>query len=133
MARPTGKQDRGPRSTRQEAGAIFRARYWDPIRGDDLPAGVDLAIFDFAVNSGVGTAARALQRAVGAVPDGQIGPPTVRAARAKDAQTVITTVCGARLSMLKGLGTWVTFGKGWSARVAEVRADALLNAAGKAA
>ena len=60
--------------TREEAGAIYRARYWNAIRGDELPAGVDLMVFDACVNLGPGRSARMLQAAVGVAQDGAIGP-----------------------------------------------------------
>ena len=62
-----------------EAGEIYRALYWSPVAGDDLPAGLDLAVFDFAVNSGPDRAARALQGIVGVAVDGRIGPKTLAA------------------------------------------------------
>ncbi len=58
--------------------ALYRSDYWDRLRCDDLPAGVDLAVFDDGVLSGQTTAGRDLQRAVGASLDGVIGPRTLR-------------------------------------------------------
>jgi lysozyme family protein len=63
--------------TDADVAAIYRRDYWDAIKGDDLPAGVDYCIFDFAVNSGINRASRYLQRAVGAGEDGAIGPATL--------------------------------------------------------
>ena len=112
-----------------EAGTIYRARYWTPIYADDLPAGLDYAVFDYAVNSGPVTAARALQSVLGVTVDGRIGPETVTAAKLDPAGT-INRLCDARLRYLQGLGTWGRFGTGWSHRVASVRAAALDMAAG---
>lgn len=109
-----------------EASAIYRARYWDPVRGDALPPGVDLAVFDFAVNSGPGRAARTLQQVLGVTQDGAIGPITLAAiARAPGPVTIIMDLCDARMRFLRGLGTWPTFGRGWTRRVAEVEAAAM--------
>ncbi|MCL4065759.1 hypothetical protein M3484_04160 [Pseudomonas sp. GX19020] len=109
---------------------IYRGGYWDRIRGDDLPAGLDLVAFDAAVNSGPGRGARWLQSALGVSADGQIGPKTIAAAKAHaDRQKVIRTACQDRLRWLQTLGIWATFGKGWARRVAAVEAAALTMAA----
>ncbi len=97
--------------------AIYRVEYWDRVKGDQLPPGVDLATFDFAVNSGVSRAAKFLQRVCGVTQDGMIGPATIAAIGPNTANDL----CDARLAFLKGLNTWPTFGKGWGARVASVK------------
>jgi lysozyme family protein len=104
-----------------EVAEIYRKQYWDACRCDDLPTGVDYCVFDFAVNSGVNRAARYLQRAVGVLEDGKIGPVTIAAVKAKCASDTINGICDARLAFLKSLGTFPTFGKGWSRRVSDVR------------
>jgi len=111
--------------TVDEAKAIYRARYWDVLACDGLPAGLDYAVFDYGVNSGVARAAKALQRLVGVAADGRIGPVTLAAAARRDAATLVAALCDERLAFLKSLKTWPVFGKGWSRRVAEVRAAAL--------
>lgn len=108
-----------------EVHAIYRRDYWDAIKGDDLPAGVDYCVFDFAVNSGINRAAKYLQAAVGVAQDGAIGPATIAAAKAQDAATLVNAICDRRMAFLRGLGTFATFGKGWTRRVTEVRALAL--------
>jgi lysozyme family protein len=127
------RQGLGKRSVRDiengELSAIYRRDYWDRIKGDDLPAGVDYAVFDFAVNSGVNRASRFLQAVAGVTQDGVIGPASIAAVKAKPTQAVIQALCDKRLTFLKGLQTWGTFGKGWGARVAGVRAKALEMAA----
>lgn len=110
--------------TAVEVMAVYKKRYWDAVKGDELPAGVDYCVFDFAVNSGVSRASRYLQRAVGAVEDGKIGPATLAAVLAKDAADVIDAVCGARLAFLRQLAIFDRFGKGWTRRVNDVRAKA---------
>lgn len=105
--------------------AIYRKGYWDKVRGDDLPAGLDLVAFDAAVNSGPKRAATWLQLAVGAKPDGAIGPASVAAAMAAPHDKAVGVACDLRLAFLKSLGSWKYFGKGWLARVAKVRAAAL--------
>jgi lysozyme family protein len=103
---------------------IYRTKYWDALRCGDLPAGVDYAVFDYGVNSGVSRSAKALQRIVGVADDGRIGPATLGAVRGRDAAALVAAICDARLSFLKRLSTWETFGRGWSRRVASVRKDA---------
>lgn len=109
----------------EEVAAIYRFQYWDAIRGDALPSGIDYAVFDFAVNSGVVRAAQYLQRALGVAADGVIGNVTVHAAETADRAGVINAVCNARMGFLKRLPTFGTFGKGWTTRVEKVRAAAL--------
>ncbi|WP_095091401.1 glycoside hydrolase family 108 protein [Mesorhizobium sophorae] len=113
----------------QQVAAVFRRYYWDAVLGAELPDGVDHAVFDFAVNSGPGRAAKALQAALGVAQDGRIGPATLAAARARPAGVTIDALCDARLAFLKRLPTWATFGRGWSDRVTSVRAQALLMSA----
>lgn len=104
---------------------LYRARYWDKIRGDELPAGVDLVIMDYAVNSGPGRAAKTLQEALGVAADGAIGPKTLAAAKAAPAPQVIHGICDRRLTFLRALPHWDTFGVGWWRRVEAVRSEAL--------
>jgi lysozyme family protein len=77
-------------------------------------------------DSGPGRAAKYLQAVLGVVQDGRIGPATLAAAGAKPAGFVIDALCDARLAFLEKLSTWPSFGRGWSARVASVRRQALL-------
>jgi lysozyme family protein len=110
--------------TPEEVTAIYKLQYWDRVKGDQLPAGVDYCVFDFAVNSGVNRAARYLQQAVGATPDGQIGPATLAAVGCKPPSEVVNDVCDARMEFLRRLTTFATFGRGWSRRVSDVRVKA---------
>ena len=105
-----------------EAVAIYRTLYWDALAADELPPGLDHALFDFAVHSGVPRAARALQRALGVADDGRIGPATIAAARQADAMLMLGRLCAERRAFMSGLSTWRTFGKGWSARMNAVEA-----------
>ena len=108
-----------------EAGQIYRALYWNACRAGELPAGIDLAVFDYAVNSGPDRAIRTLQAALGVVVDGQVGPLTLGAADKAEAARIINAICDRRLGFLKALSTFPTFGNGWTKRVATVRAAAL--------
>jgi lysozyme family protein len=108
-----------------EAKAIYREKYWAAIRCDELPAGVDYCLFDYAVNSGTGRAPKVLQRVLGASVTGRVDDATLAAARGRDARALIQAICDERLRFLQSLNTWPVFGKGWSRRVGEVRSAAL--------
>lgn len=90
---------------------IYKAGYWEPIDGDGLGPGVDLAVFDLAVNSGVGRAKKMFRQ--------------VMDLHGKDDAELIRQLCDNRLSFLKRLRHWNTFGRGWSRRVARIRAESL--------
>ena len=106
--------------TIKEVKPFYKARYWDAVRADDLPRGVDYAVFDFAVNSGVSRAARTLQECVGATKDGIIGPRTIEAANRCDRVQLARSLCDKRLVFLQGLPHFPTFARGWTRRVLEV-------------
>ncbi|MET3352391.1 UNVERIFIED_ORG: lysozyme family protein [Xanthobacter viscosus] len=118
--------------TVRERVAIWRTYYWDVMRADELPAGLDYAVFDGGVNSGPAQAAKWLQRAVNDVRaksgegpilvDGQMGTNTLAAVnRIDDIDAVIAAMQDRRLAMLHNLKTWAVYGKGWSRRVNDVR------------
>ncbi len=105
---------------------IYRSKYWDAMRCDELPAGIDYAVFDYGVNSGISRSAKVLQKIVGAKVDGMIGPKTIAAIQSANAsKAIINAICDERLGFLQHLGIWRIFGKGWGRRVREVRAAAL--------
>jgi len=102
---------------------MYKKKYWDVIRGDDLPSGIDLCVFDAAVNAGVGRASKFLQQAVGVTADGQIGPKTISAVTSKPADEIIEAFCALREAHYKSLNTFDTFGKGWMRRLASIKAE----------
>lgn len=106
-----------------ELRAIYKFQYWDRVQGDLLPAGLDYAVFDFAVNSGVSRASKYLQAVVGTAQDGQIGARTIAAIDSP--VRVINALCDRRMAFLRNLRTFLTFGRGWTRRVKGVRAHAL--------
>jgi lysozyme family protein len=110
--------------TPEIVGPMYKVKYWDKVRGDDLPEGVDYCVFDAAVNSGPGRAAKWLQGCVGVEQDGGIGPKTLAAVAAFDSKELVKDYAKRRLSFLSDLAHWGTFGKGWSRRVAEVQITA---------
>jgi lysozyme family protein len=109
----------------EDVAPLYKRKYWDKVQGDFLPDGVDLAVFDAAVNSGPGRAAKWLQEMVGAKADGVIGPQTLTTVEQIDPKKLVADYNAHRLAFLKGLPTFPTFGKGWSNRVAAVTTEAL--------
>jgi lysozyme family protein len=104
---------------------VYRLFYWDAVRADLLPSGLDYAMFDFAVNSGPARAGQHLQRILGVEADGDVGPKTLAAVAKRDPAELVAALMASRLRFLKGLSHWKTFGKGWQRRVDDVRAAAL--------
>jgi lysozyme family protein len=110
--------------TRDQAKRIYQAQYWDKMRCSELPAGIDYAVFDFGVNSGVSRSIKYLERIAGVPQDGRADDKLIRSISQMDAKLVITQLCNSRLAFLRALKTWPVFGKGWGRRVEEVRAAA---------
>jgi len=113
-----------------QAKIIYREKYWDAQRCDELPPGVDYVIFDYGVNSGIGRSGKVLRRML-RLPDDTIAvtDAVVAAAHAVDPKTLIVDICDERLRFLQSLKTWPVFGTGWERRVAEVKPTALQMAA----
>lgn len=104
--------------TREGAKAIYRRDFWDRIHAGTLPDGVAWQAFDFAANSGIETAVRYLQRALGVADDGHWGPVTQKAADEMSESDVIMRLIAERLDFNTRLSTWGDFGKGWARRAA---------------
>lgn len=111
--------------TKDEAIEIYRAQYWNPIRGDELPLGVDWAVFDFAVNSGPGRAVRELQELLRVKQDGIIGLITLNAIRNYPGREhkLIADYSQARLDFMKTLSNWPYNKNGWTKRVKKVMSE----------
>jgi lysozyme family protein len=106
---------------------LYKRKYWDACRADELVSGVDYCVFDVAVNSGPGRAIKILQDCVGATVDGGFGPATMALVKkaSSDPNRIIELYCAKRLEFLSSLKSFSVFGKGWSRRVAEVKEKAL--------
>ena len=111
--------------TRDTACEIYRTNYWNKLRCEDLPPGVDLVTFDFGVNAGPGRSAKLLQKAVGAADDGSVGDATIAAARAKSPQEVVRKMSELRLDYYRSLSGFATYGHGWSNRTTDVEKAAM--------
>lgn len=117
------------KASETEVNEIYRRQYWDAVKGDQLPSGVDLVVYDGAVNSGPKQSIKWLQAALNArmpeappcIVDGALGLVTMEALAAdNDHDLLIAEICARRLGFLKRLATWGRFGKGWQARVTNV-------------
>jgi lysozyme family protein len=106
--------------------AFYRTRYWDAVKADDLPSGLDHCLFDTCVNSGPSRAVMLLQEVLGTVADGKIGPHTMDLTLKLGAHGdhLISYYCANRLNFLKSLPTWGTFEGGWKKRVLALEAEA---------
>jgi len=109
--------------TVEDVAPIYKKGYWDKMKGDDLPGGLDLCVFDFGVNAGPGRAAKYLQTMIGTVADGGIGPNTLKAVaeyvEKHGIEKSIENYQEARQSYYEKLNTFGTFGRGWTRRVDE--------------
>lgn len=111
--------------TREEAREIYRSLYWNRMRCDDLPIGVDLLVFDLGVHAGPGASARVLQKSVGAEQDGSIGDATIAATCAARPREVIEEFHRHKLARYQEMPAWATYGKGWGARAEAIRIAAI--------
>lgn len=110
------------RLTKQQAMDIYRPHYWVPIRGDDLPAGVDYAIYDYGINSGISRAGKVLRRVLGlSDSDWHVTDEVLSVLKRRDPVAVINAICEERMRFLRGLPIWSTYQRGWTTRVNEVR------------
>lgn len=104
-----------------DAVSSYAAYEWIQARGGLLPERLAIAHFDDTVNIGVHYSAEMLQQAVGAAPDGQIGPKTLALAQAAPPEAV-EAILSAREAYYKRLRQFPRYGKGWLARVSDLRA-----------
>jgi len=115
--------------TVEDVAPIYEKNYWGRVKGDDLPSGLDLCVFDFAVNAGPGRAAKYLQSMIGTTVDGGIGPNTLKAVynyvEEVGLQGMIEEYQSGRISYYEQLSTFETFGRGWTRRVEETTEEAI--------
>ena len=115
--------------TVEDVAPIYRKNYWDRLKGDDLPSGLDLCVFDFGVNAGTGRSAKYLQKMVGTTVDGGIGPNTLKCVNEYvdkvGLDNAIKNFQEERQGYYERLKTFETFGRGWTRRVNETTELAL--------
>lgn len=103
--------------TKDEAKAIYRQDFWNRVNADKLADGVAFQLFDFAINSGIETAVRYLQRALGVADDGKWGPVSQAAADATSETDIIMQLNAERLDFMTRLKAWPDFSRGWARRI----------------
>jgi len=114
---------------REDVEPIYKQNYWDRMRCDSVPAGLDLCLFDFGVNAGTGRSAKYLQTMIGTTADGGIGPNTLKCLdeyiEENGLEATITEFQSRRQGYYESLSTFKTFGRGWTRRVEETTEAAL--------
>ena len=102
--------------TQDGAKAIYLRDFWTPL--DEAPGAVRFQAFDFAVNSGISTAIRKLQLAIGVADDGHWGPLSARQLNCMELSDVLMLYLAERLDFMRKLSTWQSFSGGWAGRIA---------------
>lgn len=103
--------------TDDEVRALYRAHYWDLVRGDELPRGVDQVTMDYGVNSGCGKVTKVIQALLGVRVDGAMGAVTLNAIRRADPVKLVRAILDERRQYVRGLSNYDAFGKGWEIRI----------------
>lgn len=99
---------------------IYKDKYWDSVKAEELPPACRYAVFDAAVNSGPGQSIKWIQRAVGATDDGILGPQTLKFVNAANPDSLRMRILSQRLRFMTKLSNWPAFSRGWSARIADL-------------
>lgn len=107
--------------TLDRAKEIYHRDYWDRCKCDNIPDALSVAVFDFAVNSGVKTAIKKLQIALGVKADGIIGNQTLGACNRLPVKKVLEDYMDLRLDYLMSLPKWKYYGNGWGKRVEKTK------------
>ena len=118
VARANGYAGRMRDLPRDKAKEIYRAKYWDAVQADKLPAALRFDVFDAAVNSGPSQAVKWLQRVAGVSDDGVLGPMTLGAVGKMNGYAAAAAYNGTRLDFMTNLPTWGAFSRGWARRIA---------------
>lgn len=105
--------------TREQAKVIYFRDFWQRGQMDRYDPAIAFQVFDIAVNSGIETAIRLLQRAAGVADDGHVGPVTLAAIKSRSVTDLLMLIIAERLIFWCKLSTWPTFGKGWARRAAD--------------
>jgi lysozyme family protein len=106
---------------KEDVKPLYKRDYWDAVKGDELPSGVDYAAFDFAINAGAKRSRVMLQRALGVADDGIIGNNTMNAIKAANGEQFLNKFSEAKTNFYKSLSNFNVYGTGWLRRVADVQ------------
>ena len=123
-SRPVSKAD-VKALTQREAADIYEKKYWNALHANDLPGGIDLALFDYAVHSGCPRAVRSLQAVLNITIDGILGSQTLIHVKAIPAEALVSALAQERRRLLQQLPGFAAFGRGWLARVNAIERAAL--------
>tara|TARA_R110002153_G_scaffold223652_1_gene376237 strand:+ start:1212 stop:1757 length:546 start_codon:yes stop_codon:yes gene_type:complete len=104
---------------------LYKSNYWDAIKADDLPSGVDVSCADLCVNAGPSRASKILQKVVGAKPDGKIGPQSLAAVSLQEPKDLLQKYYDERERFYRSLRDYKIYGNGWSRRNKETLHKAL--------
>lgn len=127
LRQPQLERDAIQHVSRATVRALYLADFWNRTRCDALPVGIDLMVFDHAVNAGPDRAGRALQLAAGHrrdTVDGAIGPDTLSRAARADSDTLLTALAAMQRTGYRQMAAFGLFGTGWLARLDRRRAAA---------
>ena len=111
--------------TKEQVGKFYKVKYWDRVMGDALPIGLDFLAASFAINAGVGSSAKLMQKCINAVPDGMIGPRTLQSIAGVDLKELIEKFSQAKIHYYQSLKLFSLYGHGWVNRVESEKTIAL--------
>jgi len=103
---------------------FYKALYWDKSYCPQLPTGIDYMVFDASVNMGVGQSIRLLQKSLGCVHDGVIGPNTMKLINTTNVNDMIDKYSAQKEQFYQSLALFSVYGKGWLSRVEQVKNNA---------
>lgn len=112
--------------SREDCEAIYKRDFWNPVRGDLMPFGVALSVFDFAVNAGVDRSIKLLQKCVGVKQDGKFGDLTLAAVNNIHKNNLIEAFATERILYYTRIKNFDIYGAGWTRRTIETMSTGLL-------
>lgn len=105
---------------KSQAKEIYFDLYWQKIRGNELPDGLDLMVFDHCIHAGQGIAIMHMQKAIGTLADGIIGPMTIGAIKSMGEGDVLKAIHNISVGRLVIAKNSPTFFLGWFNRIVNI-------------